>query len=126
MDGMEVETPSDLLVRRGVLGALMVGLALAFIIYGREPGVLPYLAGGALALIFLLSAFTKWRRTGWIGILAYIILVSSLMTSRNGILGTLLGLFLAALVAFQPYEEVEDEASREADGTLDRFQSDSP
>jgi hypothetical protein len=120
MSGMEVETPSHLLVRRGVLGALMIGVSLVFILQRREPGVPLYLVGGGLALVFLISAFTKWRRTGWLGILAYAVLASGLMTSKNGLLGTLTGLFLAALTALQSYE-IEEKPPEEADGTLERF-----
>lgn len=118
---MEIESSSDLLVRRGVLGALMTGIALAAILHGRPPGIAPFAVGGGVALLFLLSAFTSWRRTGWIGILAYLIIVSAIMTSGNGLLGTLTGLFLAVLTAFQAYEDEEEDAE-EADGSLDRFQ----
>jgi hypothetical protein len=121
MNRMEVENPSQLLVRRGVLGALMVGLALVFIMQDREPGPTLYLVSGGLAFIFLVSAFTKWRRTGWLGILAYVSLASGMLTSGNGLLGTLTGLFLAALTALQRYEIVEPPPD-EADGSLERFQ----
>ena len=121
MRRMEVETSSQLLVRRGVLGAVMVGLALVFIVQEREPGPTLYLIGGGLAFVFLVTAFTKWQRTGWLGILAYATLASGMLTSGNGLLGALTGLFLAALTALQRYEIVEPP-SEEADGTLERFQ----
>ena len=121
---MEIETPSGLLVRRGVLGICMIGLALAFILRGEEPGPIPYLIGGTLAIAFVALAFTDWQGAGWIGVLAYLILVSSFLTKEDGLLGTLLGLFLAALTAFQPYEHDEEASKPEADASLGRFQPD--
>jgi hypothetical protein len=124
MNDMQTKLSSALLVRRGVLSAIMIGLSLAFIVYGRTPGPLLYVASGVLALLFFLASFTKWKGTGWVGVLAYTLLVSGMLVGTNGILGLLTGLFLAALTALQASRmaEEEDKTPEEADGSLDRFQ----
>jgi Na+/proline symporter len=91
--------PDNRLTQRVVVAIAMIGIALVFILSGREPGWQPFAISGLLAISFLITAFAMPDSSQWIGILALIVLMMTMFWERGRPLAALSGVILAFLNA---------------------------
>jgi len=78
----------------------MVGIALAFILSGREPGWQPFAVSGLLAISFLITAFAFPESSQWVGMLALAVLLMAMFWDRDKPLTAVMGVLLTLLNAF--------------------------
>ncbi len=87
------------LAQRVVMATVMLGIALVFILSGREPGWQPFAVSGLLALSFLISAFILPDGSQWIGLLAFAVLLIAMFWDRGNPLAAIVGIALTILNA---------------------------
>lgn len=62
-----------------VLAIVIGGVALTYLLSGREPGWQPFLASLVLAGVYLLAALVPWRINQWLGVLAMAVLMLAIL-----------------------------------------------
>jgi hypothetical protein len=77
----------------------MIGIAIVFILSGREPGWQPFAVSGLLALSFLITAFLFPDDSQWVGFLAMAVLLMTMFWQRDNPLAALIGVVLTILNA---------------------------
>jgi len=87
------------LAQRVVMATVMIGIAVVFILSGREPGWQPFAVSGLLAVSFLISAFLLPNSSTWIGLLAFAVLLMVMFWDKNNPLAALIGIALTILNA---------------------------
>ena len=87
------------LAQRVVWATLMIGIALIFILSGREPGWQPFAISGLLALSFLITAFAFPNSSQWVGMLAMAVLLMTMFWERDKPLSAITGVVLTFLNA---------------------------
>ncbi len=87
------------LAQRVVMATVMIGIAVVFILSGREPGWQPFAVSGLLALSFLISAFLLPDSSTWIGLLAFAVLLMAMFWDKDNPLAALIGIALTILNA---------------------------
>ncbi len=106
------------LAQRVVMATIMIGIALIFILSGREPGWQPFAVSGLLALSFLITAFVFPNSSRWVGLLALTVLLMAMFWERDKPLAAITGLvltFLNALSARQGALLTEDNENKPID-----------
>jgi hypothetical protein len=87
------------LTQRVVMATIMIGIALVYILSGREPGWQPFAVSGLLALSFLITAFAFPGSSQWVGLLAFAVLLMVMFWDRGNPLAAIIGIALAILNA---------------------------
>lgn len=87
------------LAQRVVMATIMIGIALVFILSGREPGWQPFAISGLLALSFLITAFAFPNNSQWVGLLAFAVLLLAMFWERGKPLAAVTGIALTLLNA---------------------------
>ena len=94
------------LTRRTVLATVMVGIALTFILIEKEPGWQPFLAGGLLAIGFLLASLAVWASSEWLELLALAVLLLAMLWDREKPMGAVVGIALVTLNILQTHGNI--------------------
>jgi hypothetical protein len=79
------------------MATIMIGIALVFILSGREPGWQPYAISGLLGLSFLIAAFAFPNSSQWVGMLAFAVLLIAMFWDRDKPLAAITGIILTTL-----------------------------
>lgn len=87
------------LAHRVVMATIMIGIALVFILSGREPGWQPFAVSGLLALSFLITALAFPDNSQWVGLLALAVLLMAMFWDRDKPLAAIIGIALTMLNA---------------------------
>ena len=101
---MKSEVTNATLTKYVVVSALMIGVALAFVLFERPPGWQPFAVSGLLAGACLIATLSMWRGSGWLGLLALSVLLLSMFWERERPLSGSVGLVLTALSALKSYQ----------------------
>lgn len=104
------------LAQRVVFATVMIGIALTFILSGREPGWQPFAVSGLLAISFLITAFTLPDSSQWVGILALAVLLMSMFWERDKPLAAVVGTALAFLNALSARQSAMFTATSNDEG----------
>jgi membrane-bound ClpP family serine protease len=88
------------LAQRVVMATIMIGIALVFILSGREPGWQPFAVSGLLALSFLITAFVFPSNSQWVGLLALAVLLMAMFWERDKPMAAITGIALTILNAW--------------------------
>ena len=84
-------------VQHVVLSMLLAGIAIAYILLGRQPGWQAYLVSGIIALFFLVSTLADWRRSSLVGSFALSVLLVAMFWKHDRPYNILVGIGLAVL-----------------------------
>jgi hypothetical protein len=87
------------LAQRVVMATIMIGIALVFILSGREPGWQPFAISGLLALSFMITAFAFPGSSQWVWLLAFAVLMMVMFWDRDKPLAAIVGIALTILNA---------------------------
>jgi hypothetical protein len=87
------------LAQRVVWATTMFGIAIVFILSGREPGWQPFAVSGLLALSFLITAFLFPDNSQWVGFLALAVLLMTMFWQRDNPMAAFIGVILTILNA---------------------------
>lgn len=91
---MFTRKPNGLFTRDSMVGLLMIGVALAYLILGKHPDYQLLLGSIIISFFFLIAPWLGWKRRIWLRILAYAVLLLVIIT--------------ALIQEDQPEEVVED------------------
>jgi hypothetical protein len=89
----------------------MAGVAMAFLVLGQPPGWPAFVIVGALIVVFLLASLAMWRGSGWLGLIAFTLLVAVAFYGKEGLVGIGVAVFLVALslMSAKKQEIIEEE-----------------
>jgi hypothetical protein len=101
---------------------MMVGVAVVFILIGRDPGWRAYVISGGVALLFLAASLAMWRRSNWVGVLALAVLYMAMLWDEarpaSGIAGAILAFFSAWMAYSQARNPEKSTESGDQQGDI--------
>ena len=93
----EKDSPTSAMTGHVVIGAVMAGVALVFLVLGRPPGRLAFIVVGVLIVAFVAASLAMWRGSGWMGSVVFTILLVIVFYGKEGIAGIGVAALLVAL-----------------------------
>lgn len=98
-------TPTSLMINRAIIGTVMAGVALVYLVSGQPPGWPTFVIIGVLIVIFILASLAMWRGSGWLGLIVFTLLVAIIFYGKEGIVGIGIAVFLVALSMMQAQKQ---------------------
>jgi ABC-type Fe3+-siderophore transport system permease subunit len=109
---MRADRTDKSLAQHAVLAVSMIGVALVFILNGRDPGWQPFLASVILALGFLIVTLLAWKRREWLAVLALAVLLLSVFWDRERPFDVVFGVVIVVISVLNAQGSVSgDEAA---------------
>lgn len=108
------------LAQRVVVATVMIGIALVYILSGRDPGWQPFAVSGLLALSFLITALVFPNNSQWVGMLALAVLLMAMFWEKGKPLAAIIGVALTILNALNARQGAllsSDDEPETVDGT---------
>lgn len=99
------------------MGALLLGVGLAYFLIGRSPGWQPFVLVSGLAAFSLIYTVLSLRGNGWVILFTFMVLLLAIFWKPNEPWSALLGAVLVLIKAFtlaQPKEEYTEETASDA------------
>jgi hypothetical protein len=110
---MQNAKPNGSLIRRVLVSALVAGIALAFVLFQRDPGWQPFVAAGTLALASMFLAVSMIPGSDPVGYLALVVLLLGMFWEPGRPWSAVVGVVLVFLNALKNarIERIEGEQS---------------
>ncbi len=87
---------------------MMVGVAIVFILIGRDPGWRAYVISGSVAILFLAASLAMWKRSNWLGVLSLAVLYIAMLWDDARPASGILGAILAFFSAWMTYSQIQN------------------
>ncbi|NDJ52597.1 MAG: hypothetical protein GYB68_05870 [Chloroflexi bacterium] len=85
------------LARQLVVGVPLLGVSVAFIVTGRQPGGEAFIASATIAALFLAVAILEYRYADVLGLLAFAVVTLAMMWDEDRPISVIVGLTIIAL-----------------------------
>jgi uncharacterized membrane protein YkgB len=95
-------------VQQVVLAMMMVGVAIVFILIGRDPGWRAYIISGSVAILFLAASLAMWKRSNWLGVASLAVLYMAMLWDEARPASGIVGALLAFLSAWMTYSQIQN------------------
>jgi hypothetical protein len=109
---MGTHKPNGRLIRRALVSTLVAGVALAFVLFQRDPGWQPFVAAGLLALASMLLTVAMLPGSDPVGYLALVVLLLGMLWEPGRPWSAVVGVVLVFLNALKNarVERIEAES----------------